>query len=423
MDNTDHLWIERPFAMRQPIIPKVHLISARFRRTCMSRALWFCLTLWLSTFALTQEITQHTPSVPSPSSTGVEVVYVVDGTNILTYDVDPNTLNATQVGQSLKLADPTFSQMVTSPDDHFLYITTYDRNQGENLWVYTTDASGVPQTPAVQKLKATGLYGIQIQPHTNFAYLMFGSTDTQGNNVDNVVRYVVSSTNGKLSSPVIVATYTGPNYCGAFLIGSNASGTKLYDDFGCSPHDSNQATFYERTVNFQTGALGADVQIFSWNEGGTGFDNVSLVGNLLIDFKTPNNFQQGINSVNVYPLVPNTTKTLIQCTAKMLEACGYAFYDLVHPSGKYLFLQIAQDVSQIARIELSTKKIVDTGNYIPYSVRELSPDGSLAYAITAGTAYYFVEIYGFNAANGEVTPGGSIFVPSSLDPFYSAERF
>jgi hypothetical protein len=74
----------------------------------MSRALWFCLTLWLSTFALTQEITQHTPSVPSPSSTGVEVVYVVDGTNILTYDVDPNTLNATQVGQSLKLGRPHF---------------------------------------------------------------------------------------------------------------------------------------------------------------------------------------------------------------------------------------------------------------------------------------------------------------------------
>jgi hypothetical protein len=84
---------------------------------------------------------------------------------------------------------------------------------------------------------------------------------------------------------------------------------------------------------------------------------------------------------NVYPLVANTTKALIQCTAQMLEACGYAFYDFVHPSGKYLFLRIAQDVFQIARIELSAKKIVDTGNYVPYRVRTLSPDGSLIYAI------------------------------------------
>jgi hypothetical protein len=389
----------------------------------MSRALWFCLTLCFSTFALTQDTKQQTHSASPPSSQAVEVVYVVHGVNVLTFNVDPQTLNATQVGQPVKLGDSTFVQMATSPDDHFLYITTYDPNQREHLWVYATDASGVPQTPAVQKLKATGLYSIQIQPHTNFAYLMFGSTDSQGNNVDNVVRYVVSSTNGKLFNPLMVATYTSPNYCGAGLIGSNSSGSKLYDDVGCSPHDSNQETLYERTVNSQTGALGADVQIFSWNDGGTGFDNISLVSNLVVDFKIPNSFQQGINSVNVYPLVPNTTKALIQCTAKMLEACGYAFYDLVHPSGKYLFLQIAQDVSQIARIELSAKKIVDTGNYIPYRVRELSPDGSLAYAISDGTANYFVEIYGFNAANGAVTPGGSIFVPSGLDPFYSAERF
>jgi hypothetical protein len=314
----------------------------------MSRALRFCLTLCFSSFALTQETKQQTHSAPPPLSHAVEVVYGVDGVNVLTFNVDPQTLNATEVGQPVKLGDPTFVQMATSPDDHFLYITTYDPNQGEHLWVYATDASGVPQTPAVQKLEATGLYSIQIQPHTNFAYLMFGSTDSQGNNGDNVVRHVVSSTNGRLFNPLMVATYTSPNYCGAGLIGSNSIGTKLYDDLGCSPHDSNQETFYDRTVNSQTGALGADVQIFSWNDGGTGFDNISLVNHLLVDCKVPNNFQQGINGVNVYPLVPNTTKALIQCTAKMLEACGYAFYDLVHPSGKSSSCRLCRCISDRA---------------------------------------------------------------------------
>jgi hypothetical protein len=107
------------------------------------------------------------------------------------------------------------------------------------------------------------------------------------------------------------------------------------------------------------------------------------VGDLMFDFVNPNNYRQGINSVNsvnIYPRKPNTTKPLLQCTASMLQACGYAG-GFAHPSGKYIFMEISQDTTQIDKVELGAKKIVDTSHYIPYRFFGVfSPDGTIAYA-------------------------------------------
>jgi hypothetical protein len=44
------------------------------------------------------------------------------------------------------------------------------------------------------------------------------------------------------------------------------------------------------------------------------------------------------------------------------------------------------------------------------------------YATSPGNPGFEIEIYGFDVATGDVTPGGGIPVPSNLDPFYAAER-
>ena len=270
-----------------------------------------------------------------------------------------------------------------------------------------------------------GLYQVVVDPTANFAYLVFGYPTNNYNEDYFIRRYEMNPTTGTLTGPVDEAKYVVPNVdadsCGVGITGFNAAGTMLYDYVDCSTHEGFGVTYYERTVNLSTGTLGPDVQIYSFFNGSGGGESVQFIGRHMFDFVMPNNFQQGDNSVNIYPLVPNTTKPVLQCTAQMLEACGYAT-GLAHPSGQYVFMNVSQDTTTINKVELGSKKIVDTGNYIPYDVVAFSPDGSLAYGILNINTGFYIEIYGFNVATSEVTPGGSIWVPTGLDPYFIAER-
>jgi hypothetical protein len=396
----------------------------------MSRKLSLCLLLFcLASFALAQNTVPHSGSASQPSSSTVQVVYVVDGANILTYNVDPQTLYATQVGTPLNLSG-TFYWLLPSPNDHFLYVFTFDVNSKKHLSVYATDASGVPHAPATEVINANALYNLQFDPQANFLYATYLFPSGPYNNLYEIRRFVVDPGTGRISQSQVEAKYTLPNgsggttSCGLAFFAFNASGSKLYDYVDCGFHGGSSATYYERTVNLQTGALGSDVKIFGWNDTNGAFDGVTFVGNLMVDFVSPNNYQQGVNSVNIYPLVPNTSKLLLQCTAQMLEACGYASGAVVHPSGKYVFMTISQDSVQIDKIELGQKRIVDTGNYIPYRFGQFSPDGTLVYGIYNSTPGYFIEIFGFNVSTSAVTTNGYVIsVPSGLDPYFVAQRY
>jgi hypothetical protein len=396
----------------------------------MPRKPSLCLLLCFSSFALAQRTIPQYHSASQPSSSTVQVVYVVDGGNILTYNVDPQSLQATQVGTPLSLSG-TFYWLLPSPNDRFLYVITYDTNYSKkHLFVYATDASGVPKTPATEEINANALYDFQIDPKANFLYAAYSYPSGTYSTLYEIERFVVDPTTGKISQPQIQAKYTLPNgangttSCGLSFFGFNAAGTKLYDEVGCGYHGGGSATSYERTVNLQTGALGPDVQIFGVNDFNGASDGVTFVGNLVVDFNIANNWQQGVASVNIYPLVPNTSKPLLQCTATMLEACGYASGAAVHPSGKYVFMTISQDSAQIDKVELSQKKIVDTGNYIPYQFGQFSPDGTLVYGIYNSSPGYYLEIFGFNVATSAVTTGGYVIsVPSGLDPYFVAQRY
>jgi hypothetical protein len=105
----------------------------------------------------------------------------------------------------------------------------------------------------------------------------------------------------------------------------------------------------------------------------------------------------------------------------MLEACGNAT-GVAHPSGKYVFMQISPDTTQIERVELGQHKIVDTGNYFPYQLGRLSPDGSLLYGYRYQSPGYILQIYGFNQSTSAVTQGGQIYAPD-YGPYVAAERY
>jgi len=388
----------------------------------MLRILSLSLLLCLSSFAVSQN------SAPAASIAPIQVVYVVDGTTILTYDVDPQTLNSTPVGtpRTVKTAS-TFVTLIPAAHDHFLYFVAYDANLKEHLWVYKTDATGAPMAPATQEINATGFAGIQTDPHAPYAYAVFAKPDSSFMDDYYIRRYLINPATGALSQPKAVARYVlsngaeGTTSCYLELYGFNPSATTLYDAVGCSGHDGGGITYSQRSLNPQDGSLGPDAQIYSWTNGNQGHENVEFVNNLMFDFVTPNGFQQGVNNVNIDPLVPNTSQQLVHCDPTMLEACGYSG-GVAHPSGKYVFMQIAPDSIQIDQVELSQKKIVGTGSYIPYRFAQFSPHGSLVYSTQAFTLTYGIEIYGFDVTTGAVTPGGEILPPSNMDSFYVAER-
>jgi hypothetical protein len=390
----------------------------------MARPSLFCLVVCVATLAFAQDAIPNSPAA-SGSSTPVQVVYVLEGTSLVTYNIDPQTLYATPVGSPITVGgNAGYGGLLPSPNDRFVYFSAPDARGSDHLWVYVTDAFGVPQAPATQEITLQNLWGLQFDPRSNFAYLVIKTPHSNSYNATySLRRYLVDPVSGRLSQPLVQATYLLPDDpsgadCGLELFGFNPAATTLYDAVICNNHDNNTGTYYERTLNSQTGALGPDVQIYSWVNG---YEDVHFVHNLMFDFVTPNFFQQGIDYVNIDPVRPNA-KPLVHCTANMLEACGNVG-GFVHPSGKYLFMQITQDTMQIDRVELGQHKIVDTGNYIPYPFGRFSPDGSLVYAILNQTSGYLLEIYGFSATTSAVRPGGAIYVPSEFDAYFVAERY
>jgi hypothetical protein len=391
----------------------------------MSRRFSLILSFCLSFLLNQPQMLAADPSSSSPH----QLVYLQDGTTLTTYSIDPQTLWASPVGQPFSLPMTTFNSLVPSLNGEFLYIFGSDAARNQHLWVFATDASGVPQSPAVQELNANGLYNFELDPAANFAYVVTGTPITNDQTLYSIQRFTVDSTTGALSAAAVVAKYPlyGPCAPGAQaalgLNGFGANGQKFYDYWFCSyPYDTFNATYYQRTIS-PTGALGKEVEVFNWDNGGEGFDTVSFSNDQLIDFTVPNDFEYGISSLDIYPIVPNTTTPELQCTAAMLEACGYAVGEIIHPSGKYIFFLVNDYTDQIASIDLAAGKIIDTGNYIPYQVAAFSPDGTLVYALENLTSAYYIQIYGFNPTTAKVTYNGGVFSgPSNLDTFWPVAR-
>jgi hypothetical protein len=365
----------------------------------------------------------------------VEVVYVAQGTTILTYDINPQTLNFTQVG-SLSISDAsTFGALVPSPNDHFVYVIAADSTQTTHLYVYATDANGALQSAPAQKLYAKSLRSLQIDPSANFLYAIYATPNNSGNQTTfSIQRFVVNPSTGAVSQSVVEAKYTLPTYsgytCNVTITGFNAAAIQLYDNVYCITHEGPYSTYYERTVDSATGALGPDVQIYTWGSDGESGETVQFAGGHMFDFVYPDNPP---TSLNIYPIEPNTSKPVLQCTASMLAACGALNGPVVHPSGQYIFIGNSNNSgTEIEKVEYGEKKIVDTGNRVPYALGlfgpPFSPDGSLIFGVNYTGLGYYLQVNRFNVTTSQVTTGEEMFVLSTganntEDAYFTARRF
>ncbi len=369
------------------------------------------------------------PAIGQSSAVPVEVVYVLTST-LQTYNVNPQTGYATQEGEGITLENTTGGAIVVpSPNDHFLYVTGY--NGDEYLWVYATDANGVPEVPPIQTVKLDNDSALSINPDGTLAYIGHATQNSHGEMVDSIYVFEINSTTGMVKEPgTLVATYppngpcgSGAEYPGVYLAGFNTNGSQIYDVWSCPYYDTESATYYSRPVNQQTGALGPETEILEWSNTNEGADLVNITPSAALVFNIPNDYNRGINSLSVYPLSGGNSP-LFTCSAAMLEACGYAASETADRSGKYVFFQISKNRTEITKLELAEKEIVDTGNYIDGFVMGFSPDDVLVYAQDEASSNPWVfPIYVFDPATGGVSyTGGEISLQSPVDQLIPALR-
>ena len=366
----------------------------------------------ISAFSLCLLVLPANSVAQNPTSTPVEVLYIVTSSTIQTYNVDPQTGLATQEGQPINLP-VTYAIVVPSPDDHFLYVSSGYAQKVDRLWVYKTDATGTPQFPAVQELTfPLSTSPISIDPNGTLAYVAQSSKNSHGDTLAQVLLFDVDPTTGMLSQSKVVTSFkpngpciTGINSPGSFgLNGFGPRGNELYDGWGCSYYDTGGSTYYTQKINQGTGTLGPPVQVFavSDNELSGQLNQVNFTKDALLYFDIPYDYNQGYASISIYPLSGGTTP-LFTCTATMLEACGYGYWTTPDPSGNYIFINIG-DTTQITHLDLAAKTITDTGYFVAGYYQNFSPDGSLVYSkISSTSAPYFLDIYTFDEATGAVT--------------------
>jgi hypothetical protein len=361
------------------------------------------------------------------TSTPVDVLYLQQNATILTYDVNPQTAEAIEVGQPLVMNTPNFT-VVPAPNDRSLNILWTDASNKEHLWVYDTETTGAPQSQPVQKLSVTSVSQFLANPNGKFDYALGRWQNSSGEYLESIRLFSIDPATGKLTESPQVQAGFGPNYYfTAALFGFNPSGSELYDTWNVNFDGEAASTYYSRTVNPETGTLGPNVKFFAWGDW-VSSDQVLLTNNLIIDLSRPGQAPQP-QSINIYPLAPNPTTPEIACNTAMLAACGSAQSMAIDPSGQYLFLSpnypslTSDNVTHIARIDLATKQIVDTGHSIPGSPQIFfSGDGLLAYAVTLNyVGNSTIQIYKFDGADGAVTQGEQISQPA-LTNVSPAER-
>jgi 6-phosphogluconolactonase (cycloisomerase 2 family) len=109
----------------------------------------------------------------------------------------------------------------------------------------------------------------------------------------------------------------------------------------------------------------------------------------------------------------------------MLSACGTASNVQLDPSGAYLFVtDSASQMVRVARINLSSKTLTDTGNFFPITAQipgfAFSPDGTIVYAWLASDSN--LHMYGFDSSTGRLTEGGTSIPMSNSAGFVPALR-
>ena len=339
-------------------------------------------------------------ALPIYASTPHHVFYLASGSSITTYNVDPTTGDPTLVGTPLTISGAQFTGIVPSPNDRVIYVFWPDTKNNVWLSVYDTDISGVPRKTPVQTLAARG-WQLMIHPSGKYAYILKTVSGQQGYS-STLYLYNVDPTTGVLTQdPTIQATY-GPDYFYLeSLLSFNKAGTRLYDLWSVSFDGENNYYYSYHPVDTTTGQVSPDVGTIFTASNYTGLDEQYITSSLILNLDNQNS---GSSVLKLFPNVKNPQHPYFVCDQTMLNACGTAYNYWVSVDGQYVLLPDTNDIV-IGHIDITNKKITETGIIPGNPFLYLAPDNELIYAVNGSTNV--VQVYLFDAANGTVTAGGS----------------
>jgi hypothetical protein len=353
---------------------------------------------------------QLMPMLAAASS--VEVLYLAETkagrTSLLTYNVNPVTAAATEVGQPVSIG-ATSVDPVTVGVHHLVYVWN-----SKNVWSYLTDAHGVPDVEPEQHLAfefPNPVTTFVADPDGKFAYagVIWWDSQTETNNAT-LYLFAIDPSTGELTNLEEAVAQYGPNpYIGLTGFSFGRNGNKLLASyFNNGPYTCELGYGYY-PVNQSTGHLGSLENIV---EGGSCSGNSAVAVTDQIAGGAGGPCGQGCGGISVLQI---STGKEIECTPSMLTFCGDdvapsgLYFD---PAGKNVFFTDA-DTSEIyiGHLNFAKSIIIESNSAAPGDPQLFfSPDSLLVYA----QYKHNVEIYGFRSSTGMLTTNTSLAIRGKL---------
>jgi len=319
--------------------------------------------------------------------------------SLLTYNVNPKTAVAQEVGQPVKIGASSIDPL-TVGSMHLIYVWN-----ATDVWMYSTNANGVPESKPSQHLKFTFRHRVTTflaDPNGKFAYAALTWTDVNSYNHAVIVLFTIDQRSGKLiNTGRVVAKYEPNEYIALTGFFFGASGGNLYASYyDNGPHTCGFGYDYY-VVNQTTGRLGSLIPL-------TGVDCLDAGGAVattdLVTATDTNCCGRGSGWLEV---TRRSTGRTIQCSSEMLAFCGDDVSALsIDPASRKIFFADF-DVKQvlIGHIDFNTLQLVATSSSIPgLPSVYFNPDSKVVYAVNSN----YIGIYAFDSASGNFTASTSL---------------
>jgi hypothetical protein len=344
------------------------------------------------------------------ASTSVEVLYVAtpqtSNASLVTYNVDPATAVAIQAGSAVTVGATNIDPL-TVGTRHVIYV--WDAN---NVWLYLTNAQGVPQSRPAQHLKFNFPHPVTTflaDPDGKFAYAgMIWVSQNPYNNYAAVVLFTIDPSTGKLTNTgTTVATYGPDPYTGltGFLFG--LSGKRLYASYFDNGPFTCIPGYDYYTVNQQTGHLGPLTGLLSANGSCSGPTSIALTDQLTS--YSSSCCGQGSGYLSVHRIGTNQT---INCGPQNVTFCGdeVGHLNLDPASQNVFFGDLDTGLTELGHLNFTTSQILATGSTIAGNPQlYFSPDSRLVYASNTSD----IGIYALQSSTG--TLGANTTLPDAAN--------
>lgn len=402
------------------------------RRHASPLSISLAFSLLVSTITFAQNAN---PTAPPP----IDVLYIVTGNTIQTYNVDPSYGDSTLYGTlSVPVATPDYPQVLPGVDDHYVYVLSTSvswRVRGVHIFVYATDSNGAPQDPPVQTVEFPGgLFDFMINPGGTLAYAVETIQNFSQQSEFGIRAFAINPKTGILTEfPNFSATTNPPNtsICSPYnpfadpyfsMEGFNSRGTQLIDSWTCSGHDDSSVYYYTQSVDQQTGALGPAVPSVSAGNSEDEFTSVTFTPTSILEFENEG-FEGSANGLSVYWL--NGTLDF-SCNYTLLDACSYSSGIAADRSGKYIFFYTYTGATEVTRLNLAKKTIEPVGIPLTGGIVAFSLDDQLIYGsqTTSWNGQLVMPVYVFDPNTGLVSdneqtiplPNGFALIRASAIP-------